>query len=224
MCLSGCTPREKPKGKSAKECKGTTQKCLLEADKKRNELIDKIKDGSSSLKVEGSEDFKTKTYKALDRLAQTETGRKLIESLDAGSKTTIIKETNSGNTEIAENWDDGLYDRSNKKPGTGSNTTVKFNPDTDKINEADWGTRDPAIGLGHELIHAYHDTNGTTDGRDFVEYNDGNGKKKKAPGYELQAVGLGEYKDNDFTENKLRKEFNDNQIGKFGKEAQRPHY
>jgi hypothetical protein len=27
MCLSGCTPREKPEGESAKECKGTTEKC-----------------------------------------------------------------------------------------------------------------------------------------------------------------------------------------------------
>jgi hypothetical protein len=204
------SPSSNGGGNSAKK---TTEKC--------NPLIDKIKKGNSSIKVIGSKEFKKKTYAALDRLSQTKTGKKLLDSLDSSSKTTTIKETKKGNTESAANWNDGLYDRTKKKKGSGTNTTVVFNPDRDRTYQ---GKRDPAIGLGHELIHAYHDTRGTTDGRKNVEYKGADGKKRKAPGYELQTVGLGEYKDNDITENKLRKEFNDKKLGKFGGEKQRPYY
>ncbi|MCI5162397.1 MAG: DUF4280 domain-containing protein [Candidatus Electrothrix sp. AX5] len=190
-------------------------------------LIEKIKSGKSNIKVQGTAQFKKDTYAALARLASTPTGLKLLKALDSNSNTTTIKEENvKGNTEVADSWSDGLYDRTKKKPGPGTNTTVKFNPQKDKIgggSEA-WQTRDPAIGLAHELIHAYHDTHGTTDGRTSVTYTDDKGKKHKAPGYEHQAVGLGEYKDNEFTENKIRKEFNDEKVSIKNKESQRPRY
>ncbi|MHA7777141.1 M91 family zinc metallopeptidase [Roseibium sp. M-1] len=196
------------------------------ADLKRQALMDKIKNGQSSIKVEGTDEYKKKTMEALDRLAQSETGMKLLQALDSSDKTTTIKmtEPGKGNSENAENWNDGLYDRANNKAGPGSNTTVDFDPDRDKLNAADWKTRDPAIGLGHELIHSYHDVNGTTDGRNEVEYTDADGNKRKAPGYEIQTVGLGEYKDNEITENKIRQDFEDNNIGKNDHEHQRPHY
>jgi hypothetical protein len=55
--------------------------------------------------------------------------------------------------------------------------------------------------------------NGTTDGRKSVEYIDAAGAKRKAPGYELQTVGLGEHAPDEITENKLRKEFTDQKLG-----------
>ncbi len=196
------------------------------ADLKRKALMDKIKDGKSSIKVEGSDEYKKKTMAALDRLAQSPTGMELLQALDSSDKTTTIKAPapGKGNSENAANWNDGLYDRTNGKPGPGSDNTVAFNPDRDKLNAEDWKTRDPAIGLGHELIHSYHDVNGTTDGRSDVEYTGADGKKHKAPGYEQQTVGLGEYKDNKLTENNIRKDFDDLGIGKNDHEYQRPYY
>lgn len=196
------------------------------ADLRRNALMDKIKNGQSSIKVDGTDAFKEKTMAALDRLAQSPTGMKLLQELDSSNKTTTIEAAGAGkgNTETAKSWKDGLYDTANDKPGPGTDSTVKFNPDRDKLNSEDWKTRDPAIGLGHELIHSYHDGNGTTDGRSDVEYTGKDGKKHKAPGYELQTVGLGEYEDKELTENNIRKDFDDLEIGKNDEEHQRPYY
>jgi hypothetical protein len=192
----------------------------------REELLDRIKSGKSSIKVEGTDEYKEKVYKNLDTLSQSPTGMKLLESLDKSDKTTTIRMTQpgKGNSENAENFNDGLYDTANGKPGPGTNTTVDFNPDRKKINGEDWQTRDPAIGLGHELIHAHHDTHGTTAPAANTNYVDANGNNRSAPGYELQTVGLGPYKDNELTENKLRKDFEDGNLGENDHEHQRPRY
>jgi uncharacterized Zn-binding protein involved in type VI secretion len=192
----------------------------------REELLDRIKSGNSNLKVEGTDEYKEKVYKNLDTLSQSPTGLKLLESLDKSDNTTTIKATEpgKGNTETAENFNDGLYDTANGKPGPGTNTTVSFDPDRKKINGEDWMTRDPAIGLGHELIHAHHDVNGTTATPDDVDYVDADGNNASAPGYELQTVGLGPYKDNELTENKIRQEFEDGNLGENDHEHQRPAY
>ncbi len=192
----------------------------------REELMDRIKSGKSSVKVEGSDEYKKKVYEDLENLSKSPTGLKLLESLDSSDKTTTIKmtEPGKGNTETAKNFNDGLYDTANDKPGPGTDTTVSFNPDRTKINGEDWMTRDPAIGLGHELIHAHHDVNGTTATPDNVDYVDADGNNRSAPGYELQTVGLGPYKDNELTENNLRKDFEDGDLGDNDHEHQRPRY
>lgn len=213
-----------PAGSERKSPAGADAK--REEDAKRQALLDGIKDGTSNIKVEGDEDFKKKTYEALDRLSQTPTGLALLQELEKSGKPVTIKQTppGKGNTENADKWNDGLYDRDNGKPGPGTGSTVLFNPDRDKLNGEDWHERDPAIGLGHELIHSYHDANGTTDGRPDVEYTDADGNKQSAPGYELQTVGLGEYKDEPFTENALREDFDTLGVSSKGSEAQRPRY
>lgn len=196
------------------------------ADLKRKALMNKIENGQSSIKLDGTDEFKKDTLAALDRLAQSPTGMGLLMALDSSDKTTKIRvnKPGKGNQEAPADWNDCNYDTVNDKPGPGTDSTVYFNPDRDKLNGEDWMTRDPAIGLGHELIHSYHDTHGTNDPRKDVEYTGSDGKKHKAPGYELQAVGFGEYKDNDFTENKIRKDFDDLEIGKNDEEHQRPRY
>ncbi len=181
---------------------------------------------SEGIVIKGTPEYQVKAVAALDRLNQTPTGKGLIESInESGKKVTIIApDPGKGNTEYAANWDDGLYDYANDEPGPGSDSTVKFNPDRNKLNGEDWMTRDPAIGLGHELIHANHDAHGTTDGRDNVGYKGADGKNYTAPGYEVQTVGLGPHKDEPYTENKLRKDFDDGGISTEGGEKQRPRY
>lgn len=189
-------------------------------------LIDKIKDGKSNIKIEGDDAYKKATLAALETLSKSPTGLKLLQALDSSGKTTTIEmtEPGKGNTEDAVVFNDGLRDPAIGKAGPGTDTVVHFNPDRDKIDGEDWMTRDPAIGLGHELIHAHHDTRGTTDGRPSVSYKDADGNDRSAPGYELQTVGLGEHKDDDITENKIRQDFADKNLGKNGTEHQRPRY
>jgi type VI secretion system secreted protein VgrG len=205
---------------------GSATEAAAEAEKKRQEMLDRIRDGKSNIKIDGDDAYKKKTMEALDRLSQTPTGRGLLEDLEKSGKPVTIKPTEpgKGNTENADNWNDGLYDQANNKPGKGSGSTVNWNPDRDKLNGEDWMERDPAIGLGHELIHSHHDANGTTDGRKSVDYTDANGTAQKAPGYELQTVGLGPHKDAPYTENKLREDFDKLGVSNKGKEAQRPRY
>ncbi len=171
---------------------------------------------SPNISIEGSPEFVALTLRDLGKLNATPTGKKLLESINTnkgGHKVKIIEST-GGNTENAANWNNGLYDRTNNKPGPGSDSTVEYNPHRTKLDGENWMERDPAVGLGHELIHADHDAKGTTDDR-ALDYIDLNGNKRNAPGYEQQAVGLGKYSGNDFTENKLRSDFG---------ETQRPHY
>ncbi len=196
------------------------------AEQKRKELLQRIADGKSNISIEGDPEYRKNIQALLDRLSKTPTGLGLLQGIEKSGKPVVIKmpAPGKGPGEGATNWNDGLYDTVNNKPGPGSGSTVKFDPAFTKSNGDDWQSFDPAIPLGHELIHSYHDANGTTDGRPDVEYTDADGLKQSAPGYELQAVGLGNNAKDPFTENKLRKEFNDLGISTKGKEVQRPRY
>ncbi len=205
---------------------GAKASAAAAAAKKRQELVKRIADGKSNISIEGDEDYRKKILALLDRLAQTPTGLGLLQGIEKSGKPVVIKmpAPGKGPGEGATNWNDGLYDTANNKPGPGSGSTVKFDPAFNKSNGEAWQSFDPAIPLGHELIHSYHDANGTTDGRPDVDYVDADGLKQSAPGYELQAVGLGDNAKDPFTENKLRKEFNDLGVSVNGSEVQRPRY
>jgi hypothetical protein len=197
-------------------------------EKRAEALMKRVKDGTSNISVEGDAAYKAKAHASLEKLAKTPTGLALLEGIERTGKPVKIEApaAGKGNTETATNWNDGLYDRANGKPGKGTGSTVKFNPDRKQIGDGSeaWHKRDPAVGLGHELIHSYHDANGTTDGRDPVPYKDANGNNNSAPGYEQQTVGLGEYKDSPLTENNIRKDLDTNGTSVHGQEAQRPYY
>jgi hypothetical protein len=85
-----------------------------------------------------------------------------------------------------------------------------------------WQTRDPAIGLGHELIHADHATHGNNE-NGSSNYNDLNGNPRNANNDEQQAVGLNG-KGGPYTENGLRRDFDNQNLGSNGTQGQRPYY
>lgn len=91
--------------------------------------------------------------------------------------------------------------------GTGSNTVVRYNPG---VNVAPPGASDPwwparsDVILMHEMTHAYHDTQGTTNNTP-VQVTDGPGAAGSQPmRYEHQAAGLGLYTGNSVSENAYR--------------------
>lgn len=188
--------------------------------------LERIARGDSQIKIQGTPLYRGQTLAALARLMSRPTGRALINDLDKAGRSTTIRNTapGKGNSENAANWNAGLYDTAHNKPGPGSDNTVDWNPNREKIDGQPWQTRDPAIGLGHELVHSENDVHGTTDGRNSVNYTDANGNAANAPGYELQAAGLGPHSNDTYTENKMRSE-HDGSVSTTGQqEPQRPNY
>jgi uncharacterized Zn-binding protein involved in type VI secretion len=191
------------------------------------ETLEKIARGETQIKINGTPEYRAQTLDALARLMSRPTGRGLVNDLANAPHTTTIEDTGGahvGNTENAANFNAGLYDYANNRPGPGSDNTVNWNPQRTKIDGEDWQTRDPAIGLGHELVHSYHDVHGTTDGRNPVPYVDANGNNRQSPGYEQQAAGVGTHAGDRYTENNMRRE-HDGTISSLGRqEPQRPRY
>lgn len=190
------------------------------------DTLERIARGDSQIKIDGTALYKGQTLAALARLLSRPTGRGLVYDLDSASRTTRIHNAppGKGNSENAANWNAGLYDTAHGRPGPGSDNTVDWNPDRGKLNGEPWQTRDPAIGLGHELVHSYHDVHGTTDGSNSVNYTDANGNARAAPGYELQAAGLGPYSNDPYNENNMRSEHDSSVSTRRQQEAPRPYY
>ncbi|WP_419419180.1 M91 family zinc metallopeptidase [Legionella sp. D16C41] len=80
-------------------------------------------------------------------------------------------------------------------PGLGSGTTIRWNAfdDYSRNNE-----RPPAIGLAHELIHAFYNAAGLQPGKE---------QDDTSAVFEFLAVGLGVWENADFTENTIREEW-----------------
>lgn len=158
--------------------------------------MESIAGGEAGVKIEGKKTFKAAVLMDLAWLMTQSVGYELIASIVGTGKTVTIKATKGGNTELG--GADGFI-KEDGKPGPGCDTTVKFN--TGEWNpyggDDEWMTRPPAIGLAHELIHAFVDMGGMTP----------RGKTDGTPNYELQTTGLGDYEKEIYTENKFRAAF-----------------
>jgi uncharacterized Zn-binding protein involved in type VI secretion len=185
--------------------------------------LQKIADGRSAISISGTPQYRQEALGALSRLASTPTGLGLLQSIETSGKTVTIQQTNGANGENAANFANGLRNPITGAPGPGSNSVVNWNSQRFMTGPAPWQTRDPAVGLGHELIHSEVDARGTSDGQNS-NYTGADGIVRNAPGYEQQAVGLGPYAGNRHTENKLRSDFNKPGTSIFGSEQQRPRY
>ncbi len=144
---------------------------------------------SPGVDIQGPEDFRKKTKASLDRFKATPTGKKVLDDIAASGKKVEITQTTDNNGYCAPK--DGLAAAmSDGKPGAGSDSTIKFNPDF-----TPGGIPNEDV-LGHELIHAQHNARGiraigTTDG---------------VKNEELQTVGLPPYPEGGMTENSLRED------------------
>ena len=160
-----------------------------------------VKEGSSNLSVNGSDTFNTAAYLDLAWLMTSGVGQELIQELQASGHAAQIIESAGGNSETPAVFDDGC-ETTDVPPqaGPGTDATVNYNPNRLFIVDGslDWHTRPPAIGLAHELIHAWADMNGRS----------ARGDTGGTPNYERQTVGLDEYRNDRLTENRFRGAFN----------------
>ncbi|GAA0774866.1 hypothetical protein E1180_02050 [Roseibium denhamense] len=159
-----------------------------------------------NITIEGTEAFRNQTLTDLRTLGATDTGNGLLTSIQASGNSVTIVETNQGNACGYANGA-GRFENADGSAGAGTDATVYYNPNRTQVYDGseDWHTRPPAVGLGHELIHAEQ----ATYGRQHSGSTDGTSNRER------QAVGLPPYENNAYTENNIREEMG---------EPERPYY
>lgn len=157
--------------------------------------------------IKGPHAFVTETAAHLASIAGLRLGRELLASLErSGRRVTILPTARMSEAPPEDfrgalargralRWvDEWGRERAVRGRGAGSDTTIKYNPALTTFGVEPWQRQPPEIGLAHELIHADDAAHGRMD----PEQTDG------VRNYELQAIGLGPYRDKKFTENKFR--------------------
>lgn len=147
--------------------------------------------------IQGDAAFREGVVNDLGTLYNTPSGRELIDGINKGPHGMSIVKTDDGN-ECGYDNPDGRFVRPDGTPGPGSSSTVFYNPNRTQIGDGSepWMTRPPAVGLGHEMVHASDASKGTQV----------NGETGGTRNRELQAVGLPPYQDKTPSENSLRKD------------------
>jgi uncharacterized Zn-binding protein involved in type VI secretion len=113
----------------------------------------------SKMSVKGSAEFQNKVIRDLYKLSTTSSGNDLLDRIDKSNRSVSIEPESDPHNSFCQASND-----TDAMNGTGSDSTVKYNPDVaisvyddhnNKLPEA------PQIVLGHELCHALHNSEGT---------------------------------------------------------------
>ncbi|GIK55932.1 MAG: LysM peptidoglycan-binding domain-containing protein [Chloroflexi bacterium] len=167
-------------------------------------LMDRLTEVSNNtfnLIVTGTDDFKTGVMLDLGWLMTSGVGQMLVQEIQDSPHTVTIQMGGGGNA-TSYNPDADSYERPVSPPeaGPGANVTITYNPNTLFIKDGtlDWHHRPPAIGLAHEMVHAWTGVYGTR-----ALGTDAAGVNRR----ELQATGLGEFATARITENQFRAAF-----------------
>lgn len=158
--------------------------------------MESISGGGADIEIQGTATFKSAVLMDFAWLMTQSVGYELIESIVGTGKKMTIVSTNGGNRATGTG---GAWLNEDSTPGPGSDATVHYN--TGEWNpyggDEEWMTRPPAIGLAHEMIHAFTYMSGTT----------ARGETDGTDTRELQATGLGAYEEAVYTENRFRVAF-----------------
>ena len=153
--------------------------------------------GYKNIVIKGSAAFRKKTLADLAKLEKTKTGKLILDTIANGGHTVTISELDMATAQK----NGGLTkatDPPKAKDGTGSDSSVRYNPDLKKQVTLDDGSKadvPPEDILGHELIHAAHNGDGSNL-RDVPNPNGGNME-------EARTTGRDPYQNDPMTENKL---------------------
>lgn len=167
--------------------------------------------GFMGVTVSGTVGFVSKTIESLKAILSTNTGSALLKEIEKSPNKVSIVETKEGNSCGYSNPTNRFLN-DNETKGLGTQVTVNFNPNVNKIGTNEWETRPPAIGLAHELVHAQQAQNGimkrgfaNNDNR-FDPSDSTQIQQEKIR--ELEAAGIEPYNNSSFNENKIRSEWN----------------
>jgi type VI secretion system secreted protein VgrG len=164
--------------------------------------------------ITGSPAFQGQVLSDLAAIRSTPTGGKLLDAINSSGKTVTIQETTSGNS-CGYSAPAARFLDSGGKPGSGTDVTVSYSSKRKTIGPQPWETRPPAVGLAHELCHAEQAAHGTmstgevnNDAKPDPNNPSGFAKERKR---EVEAVGISPNDNREFTENKIRGEWNPKQ-------------
>jgi uncharacterized Zn-binding protein involved in type VI secretion len=178
---------------------------------------------NKGITIRGPKEYRDKVRARLDELNKTSSGQAIIKRLEElgkqGKRTTIVFAAPGDNhcTPLGNfgRWKNaypkkGAVDLSTGKvvvseAGKGTSSEVGFNPDYEPLYADATSCRSPAIGLGHELLHAVH--NG--EGRNLMNYQDTTDAgtwPNPSDHEEAQTIGRGAYANGKPTDNSLRDE------------------
>jgi hypothetical protein len=161
--------------------------------------IESIEGGAAGITVEGDGVFKTVVSLDLAWLMTQAVGQELINDIVASGKQLTIRKTERGNSAPPVSWE-GVYINEDGTPGAGNDVVINYNPVNWNPYGGDeaWMTRPPAIGLAHEMVHAWTAMTG------IMAREDPDAAVRPL---EEQATGLGAYRDARHTENRFRRAF-----------------
>jgi hypothetical protein len=165
--------------------------------------LSSVRDGSGKIAVTGTNSFKMQVYLDLGWLMTSGAGQELVQDLQSASHSVTITEETSGGNATGYSPDEDSFELPMSPPtaGPGANVTISYNPSILFIGSGTqpWHHRPPAIGLAHEMVHAWTGVNGMR--ARLVDPATGTNRR------ELQATGLGEFAQARLTENRFRAEF-----------------
>ena len=169
---------------------------------------------NEAITIVGTPEYQAKVLADLQRIANTPTGKALLDSIAGSGKHVTIQapsDPNAGNSCGSYDNAAGRFSNPDGTPGDGSNSTVEYNPDRTKIGDEPWETRPPGVGLAHELIHADQAAHGTmtpgTTNNDAKPDPSDPTQIDQVNTREAEAVGIPPNDNRDYTENKIRSEW-----------------
>jgi hypothetical protein len=174
---------------------------------------------SDGIKIKGTKAYRDKARKRLDELKKTKEGKKILDQLASQGKAgkgVVIVPADPGDNHCSPtgDWKNAYPEKAKKnaltgridveKSGAGTTSDVGFNPDYEPKYKNGKPCRSPAVGLGHELLHAVHNGNGTN----LAKFSDPTdpGTSKPSNHEEAQTIGRGAYSGDSPTDNSLRSE------------------
>ncbi len=170
----------------------------------------------NSFQINGTNDFKDRVRYDLLKLYGTTTGKNLLLSIIKSNNKIVIapldeKHTSPSTAISSQANKNDLYRDSNGNPGKGVNAAVFYNPsgNVNYLNRKDFENVPMAIVLGHELIHAQHAISGTMGTGRVPNDNKRNfwGGEIMEEREEVETAGIPPNNNREFTENKLRSEW-----------------
>jgi type VI secretion system secreted protein VgrG len=164
--------------------------------------------GGNKLKVQGTDEFVGKALSDMSTLYNTPTGRSIIEAINNGTHTTTVKQLPSSQAAAVGGGQATRVDPAGSvTPGVGSDTIIEYDPDY-RVQYVDQNGNNvsdlPALGVGHEMIHAVHNDTGNNL-RNNPDPLDPTGNEE-----ESQSIGINNHANDPMTENNLLKDMGAN--------------
>ncbi|WP_245942232.1 M91 family zinc metallopeptidase [Sphingomonas gilva] len=165
----------------------------------------------TAITIEGDLAFQQATVSALADIMKTPAGAKMLSDLESSGKKVKIVPTTGGNAVGYDSVTNASVGPDGK-PGSGSNSTIKFNPTKTTVGSGteSWQNRPTGVGLAHELVHSTHAAHGE---RDVTPVQNDHKPSTHPSGYdhfkkeEVRTVGIPPYDNEPYSENLIRSQW-----------------